>query len=491
MVEHLLAKEGVAGSNPVSRFFFFRLSAPQSMEFKTKKNPNASVELKLTFDKSDLEKAFEKAYIQKQKELKVPGFRPGKAPLPMVKRHLGDSVASDAINILLVDSVDSLREKLEHKMVRFPKFTIDDYVPEKSLVATAVYDTEPEVSLGKYKKIKIKLPEVNVTEEDILDELEGVRKQLARKLLREPEETAQAGDTIDMEFVVTEDGKEPQNAKNGSSDYKLGDTNNLPGFDENLYGMKAGEPKNFSYTYPQDYPREDLAGKTIQFEMTLKAIYKEVLPELDDDLANEYDGSESLAALKDKFKESLRKNYSEGVKSKKLEEVYKELVEDSKFVFPESYLSEESEHVYRNMMRDIMGRGQGAQFSEEQIPSMEKYAEMVNKPLEEIKTSFSGIAENRLKGYFARQKLASVENITLSEEEFSKELADLALRYGMGEADFRKELEKGKLLDTYRDNFLSKKIDDTLFELVEKKYNEKMSIRQLKEFLSNKESGGV
>ncbi|PJZ66361.1 trigger factor [Leptospira wolffii] len=461
------------------------------MEFKTKKNQNASVELKLTFDKNDLEKAFDKAYLEKQKNLKVPGFRPGKAPLEMVKRHLGDSVANDAINLLLVDSISELSSKLEYKMVRFPKFTVEDYVPGKSLVATAVYDSEPEVTLGKYKKIKIKLPEVQITEEDLQDELLTIRKQLARKLLREPGEGAEAGDIVDMEFEVKEEGQEAKNAKNGSSDYKLGEPNNLPGFDDHLYGIKSGETKPFSYTYPNDYGREDLAGKTVQFDMTLKAIYKEVLPDADDDLASEYDGSASLQELKDKIKDALTKNYTEGVKSKKLEEVYKELVEDSKFVFPDSFINEESEHVYQNMMQDILGRGQGGRISPEHIPSIEKYAEMVGKPLEEIRNSFKTIAENRLKGYFARQKLAASENITLSEDDFQKEIASLASRYGMQEADFKKELEKGKLLETYRDNFLAKKIDDTLFQLVEKKYNEKMSIRQLKEFLSNKETGEV
>ncbi|TGK00704.1 trigger factor [Leptospira semungkisensis] len=461
------------------------------MEFKTKKNQNASVELKLTFDKNDLEKAFEKAYKEKQKELKVPGFRPGKAPLDMVKRHLGDSVANDAINLLLAETVSDLSGKLEHKMVRFPKFTVEDYIPGKSLLATAVYDSEPEVTLGKYKKIKIKLPEVQVTDEDVVEELQFVRKQLARKLLREPQEGAEANDIVDMEFEVKEEGKEPTNAKNGSSDYKLGEANNLPGFDDHLYGMKTGELKNFSYTYPADYGREDLANKTVEFAMTLKAIYKEVLPELDDDLASEYDGSTSLQALKDKFKEDLTKNYTEGVKSKKMEEIYKELVEDSKFVFPDSYVNEESEHVYQGMMQDVLGRGQGGRIPKEHIPSIEKYAEMVGKPLEEIRSSFKDIAENRLKGYFARQKLAAAENISLSDEEFDKEISSLASRYGMPDADFKKELEKGKLIETYRDNFLAKKIDDTLFQLVEKKYNEKMSIRQLKEFLSNKETGGV
>ncbi len=461
------------------------------MEFKTKKNQNASVDLKLTFDKNDLEKAFEKAYQEKQKDLKVPGFRPGKAPIEMVKRHLGDSVANDAINLLLVESISDLSGKLEHKMVRFPKFTVEDYVPGKSLVASAIYDTEPEVSLGKYKKIKIKLPEVQVAEEDLQEELQGIRKQLARKLLREPDEVSAIGDIVDMEFQVSEEGQEPKNAKNGSSDYRLGEANNLPGFDDHLYGLKSSETKTFSYTYPQDYPREDLAGKTVQFEMTLKAIYKEVLPEADDDLASEYDGSASLQELKDKIKESLIKNYTEGIKSKKLEEIYKELVEDSKFVFPDSFLDEESEHVYQNMMQEILGRGQGGRVPKEQIPTIEKYAEMVGKPLEEIRGSFKTIAENRLKGYFARQKLASTENITLTEEDFDREISALSLRYGMPEADFKKELEKGKLLETYRDNFLAKKIDDTLFQLVEKKYNEKMSIRQLKEFLSNKETGEV
>ncbi|TGK43761.1 trigger factor [Leptospira andrefontaineae] len=460
------------------------------MEFKTKKNQNASVDLKLTFDKNDLEKAFEKTYKEKQKDLKIPGFRPGKAPIEMVKRHLGDSVANDAINLLLLETVSELSGKLEHKIVRFPKFTVEDYVPEKSLVATAVYDTDPEVSLGKYKKIKIKLPEVQVTDEDITEELQFVRKQLARKLLREPSEGAENGDIVDMEFEVKEDGQEPKNAKNGSSDYKLGEANNLPGFDDNLYGIKTGETKDFSYTYPSDYPREDLAGKKMEFAMTLKAIYKEVLPELDDDLASEYDGSASLQVLKDKVKTDLQKNYTEAVKNKKMEEIYKELVADSKFIFPESYLTEESEHVYQNMMQDVLGRGQ-ARIPKEQIPSIEKYAEMVGKPLEEVRDSFKTIAENRLKGYFSRQKLASTENIVLTDEDFDREISTLASRYGMPDADFKKELEKGKLLETYRDNFLAKKIDDTLFQLVEKKYNEKMSIRQLKEFLSNKETGEV
>ncbi|PJZ50035.1 trigger factor [Leptospira saintgironsiae] len=460
------------------------------MEFKTKKNQNASVDLKLTFDKNDLEKAFEKTYKEKQKDLKIPGFRPGKAPIEMVKRHLGDSVANDAINLLLLETVSDLSGKLEHKIVRFPKFTVEDYVPEKSLVATAVYDTDPEVSLGKYKKIKIKLPEVQVTDEDITEELQFVRKQLARKLLREPSEGAEKGDIVDMEFEVKEDGQEPKNAKNGSSDYKLGEANNLPGFDDNLYGIKTGETKNFTYTYPSDYPREDLAGKKMEFAMTLKAIYKEVLPELDDDLASEYDGSTSLQVLKDKIKTDLQKNYTDAVKNKKMEDIYKELVADSKFIFPESYLTEESEHVYQNMMQDVLGRGQ-ARIPKEQIPSIEKYAEMVGKPLEEVRDSFKTIAENRLKGYFSRQKLASAENIVLTDEDFDREISTLASRYGMPDADFKKELEKGKLLETYRDNFLAKKIDDTLFQLVEKKYNEKMSIRQLKEFLSNKETGEV
>ncbi|TGL63002.1 trigger factor [Leptospira sarikeiensis] len=461
------------------------------MEFKTKKNQNASVELKLTFDKSDLEKAFEKAYQEKQKDLKIPGFRPGKAPIEMVKRHLGDSVANDAINLLLVESISELSGKLEHKMVRFPKFTVEDYVPGKSLVATAVYDTDPEVSLGKYKKIKIKLPEVQVTDEDVVEELQFVRKQLARKLLREPSEGAEVGDIVDMEFEVKEEGLEAKNAKNGSSDYKLGEPNNLPGFDDHLYGIKTGETKDFSYTYPTDYAREDLAGKKMDFAMTLKAIYKEVLPELDDDLASEYDGSASLQVLKDKIKTDLQKNYTEAVKSKKMEEIYKELVADSKFVFPDSYITEESEHVYQNMIQDALGGRQGARIPKEHLPTIEKYAEMVGKPLEEVKESFKTIAENRLKGYFSRQKLAAAENIVLTEDDFDKEIESLASRYGMPDADFKKELEKGKLLETYRDNFLAKKIDDTLFQLVEKKYNEKMSIRQLKEFLSNKETGEV
>ncbi|WP_000384981.1 trigger factor, partial [Leptospira interrogans] len=223
------------------------------MDYKTKKNSNATVDIKLTFEASDIEKAFDKTYEEKQKNVKIPGFRPGKAPLNMVKRHLGDSVASDAINTLIVDGMTSILSKLEHPMIRFPKFEIQDYQPGKNLIATAIYETNPEITLGKYKKIKIKLPEVSVSDLDVSEEVEKVRKNLARKQLKEEGQAAVAGDIIDMEYTVCEKGQESKNSGNTSNDYHLGHENNLKGFDENLYGMKSGEKKDFVHTFPEDY----------------------------------------------------------------------------------------------------------------------------------------------------------------------------------------------------------------------------------------------
>ncbi|EMJ93313.1 trigger factor [Leptospira alstonii] len=447
------------------------------MDYKTKKNSNATVDIKLTFEASDIEKAFDKTYAEKQKDVKIPGFRPGKAPLNMVKRHLGDTIASDAINTLITDAVSSILTKLEHPIVRFPKFEIQDYQPGKNLVATAVYETVPEVNLGKYKKVKIKLPEVVVSDADVSEEIETIRKQLARKQLKEEGQTAASGDIIDMEYTVHEKGEEPKNASNTSNDYHLGHENNLKGFDENLYGLKSGDKKEFSHTFPQDYSQDEVAGKTFEYAVTIQALYANILPAVDDDLASEFDGSESLNALKDKIRKNLKERFEEGVRNKKVEEIYKEIIEDSKYIFPDSYVREESEHVFHNMIHEF------------RLPhiTMEKYAEMIKKDLKDVQESFKNLAETRLKHFFTRQKIAETENITFSDADFNTDLEKLASSYQISLSDLKKELEKGKLMDQYRENFFAKKVDDILFDLVEKKYTDKLSIGQVKDYLNQKE----
>ncbi|MBM9502222.1 trigger factor [Leptospira sp. 201903071] len=447
------------------------------MDYKTKKNSNATVDIKLTFEASDIEKAFEKTYAEKQKDVKIPGFRQGKAPLQMVKRHLGDAVASDAINTLIVDGMTSIITKLEHPMVRFPKFEIQDYQPGKTLIATAVYETNPEITLGKYKKVKIKLPEVVVSDADVQEEIETIRKQLARKQLKEEGQITATGDIIDMEYVVRESGQEPKNASNTSNDYHLGHESNLKGFDENLYGLKTGESKDFVHAFPEDYAQNEVAGKSFEYSVTVKAQYANILPPIDDDLASEFDGSESLNALKDKIRKNLKERFEDGVKNKKMEEIYKEVIDDSKYIFPESYVKEESEHVFHNMIHEF------------RLPhiTMEKYAEMIKKDLKEVQESFKNLAETRLKHFFTRQKIAQTENIVYSDSDFDADLEKLASSYQISLSDLKKELEKGKLMDNYRENFFAKKVDDILFDLVEKKYTDKLSIGQVKDYLNQKE----
>ncbi|PJZ56546.1 trigger factor [Leptospira barantonii] len=447
------------------------------MDHKTKKNSNATVDIKLTFEASDIEKAFDKTYAEKQKDVKIPGFRQGKAPLHLVKKQLGDAVASDAINNLILDGMTSILTKLEYPMVRFPKFEIQDYQPGKTLVATAVYETNPEITLGKYKKVKVKLPEVNVTDSDVAEELETIRKQLARKQLKEEGQTAASGDIIDMEYTVHEKDQEPKNASNTSNDYHLGHESNLKGFDDHLYGLKSGDKKEFSHTFPEDYSQNEVAGKTFEYAVTVKALYANILPALDDDLASEFDGSESLNALKDKIRKNLKERFEEGIRNKKMEEIYKEIIEDSKYIFPDSYVKEESEHVFHNMIHEF------------RLPhiTMEKYAEMIKKDLKEVQESFKNLAETRLKHFFTRQKIAQTENITYSDTDFDADLEKLASSYQISLSDLKKELEKGKLMDNYRENFFAKKVDDTLFDLVEKKYTDKLSIGQVKDYLNQKE----
>ncbi|MBE8415987.1 trigger factor, partial [Leptospira borgpetersenii serovar Tarassovi] len=199
------------------------------------------------------------------------------------------------------------------------------------------------------------------------------------------------------------------------------------------------------------------------------------------DLAAEFDGSDSLNTLKDKIRKNLKERFEEGIRNKKLEEIFKEIIDDSKYIFPDSYVKEESEHVFHNMIHEF------------KLPhiTMEKYAEMIKKDLKEVQESFRNLAENRLKHFFTRQKIAEIENVTYTETDFDADLEKLASSYQIPLSDLKEELEKGKLMDQYRENFFAKKVDHTLFDLVEKKYTDKLSIGQVKDYLNQKEEQKV
>lgn len=222
----------------------------------------------------------------------------------MVEKVLGDSVMDDAANIMLNQAMADLFDKLEHKPIRLPQFQMETFDKNTGAKAKATYDTKPEVTLPKLKKIKIQPKEIKISDADIQKELEGIQKNMARNSLKEEGEPVESADLLEINYKFKEAGKEyPEQGQVGK--FQMGAPQNPPGFETNLLGMKLNETKEFQFTYPDPYPQSpESAGKAITYTVTVSAVYKVTYPDINDDFASEVDGSANLQELKEKTKKT-------------------------------------------------------------------------------------------------------------------------------------------------------------------------------------------
>ncbi|TGN13764.1 trigger factor [Leptospira ilyithenensis] len=447
------------------------------MEFTAKKNNNASCDLTITFNAAEVEVAYKKAYERAKEKVKIPGFRPGKAPLDMVEKVLGDSVIDDAANVMLNQAMADLFDKLEHKPIRIPQFQVESFDRKTGAKAKATYDTKPEVILPKLKKIKIQPKEIKITDADIQKELEGMQKNLARNSLKEEGDKIEATDLLEINYKFKEDGKDfPDAYQTGK--FQMGATQNPPGFEDNLLGMKMNEEKEFNFRYPDSFPQApESAGKTLVYIVKVTAIYKVTYPDINDDFASEVDGSANLQELKDKTKKQLEEIFVSALKKKAIDEAYTDIIKESKFIIPESLIKEETEGVFHNFIHEF-----GLPHT-----TLPDYAKRLGKEEAEVRESFGKAAEKRIQTYLLKHKIGEEYKITISDEEWEEGYEKEAGTQGILTESLKKEVQKQKAETFYRDKFLFDKIDEFVYGEVDKKSPKSVSIEEAEKLLSGKE----
>ncbi|TGN19239.1 trigger factor [Leptospira idonii] len=447
------------------------------MEFTAKKNNNASCDLTISFNASEVEVAYKKAYENASSKVKIPGFRPGKAPLNMLEKVLGDSVIDDAANIMLNNAMADLFDKLEHKPIRIPQFQVESFDRKTGAKAKTTYDTKPEITLPKLKKIKIQPKEIKIQDSDLQKELEGMQKNMARNSLKEDGDSVEATDLLEMNYKFKEEGKEyPEASQTGK--YQMGAPQNPPGFDSELLGLKANEEKEFNFRYPDSFPQSpESAGKVFTYNIKVTALYKVTYPEINDDFASEVDGSANLQELKDKTKKQLADIFENALKKKAIDEAYAEIIKESKFVIPESLVKEETDGVFQNFMQEF---GLPA-------TSIAEYAKKLGKEEAEVRESFAKAAEKRIQTYLLKHKIGEEHKIAISDEEMEAGYEKEAATQGIPAESLKKEVQKQRAETFYRDKFLFDKIDEFVYSEVEKKSPKSVSTEEAEKLLSGKE----
>ena len=390
------------------------------MNCKVEKTKNANeVKLEITIEAEKFENAIKKVYFQNAKYFNIPGFRKGKAPQAIVEKYYGKEIFyEDAFNEVAGEEYENAIKENKIEVVSNPQIDIVKMEKGQDLIFTAVVQTKPEVELGKYKGIEIEKIEYNVKAEDIENELKQMQEKNARVV--SVETPVENGNIAVIDFEGFVDGVAFEGGKAENHSLEIGSGAFIPGFEDQVIGMKIDEEKDINVKFPEEYFSKDLAGKDATFKVKVHEIKKKELPELDDEFAKDVSEFDTIAELKDSIKEKLEKANKDKEKYEKQDAVMKVVVEDMKVEIPSGMVALEVDNMVKDMEQRMSYQGL----------KLEQYLKMLNKTEEEFRKEYEPQAIEAIKSRLALEAIIENEKIEATEEEIKDKIKEMAENYG-------------------------------------------------------------
>ncbi len=382
-----------------------------------------------------LEAAIETAYQKNKNKISVPGFRKGKVPRKMIEQMYGAAIFyEDAANELIPEAYEKALEECTEEIVSAPTVDVIQIEAGKPFIFTAEVALKPEVTLGKYKGVKIDKVEVEVTEEEINEQIEKERENSARTITVE-DRPVKDGDITTIDFEGFVDGKAFEGGKGTDYPLTIGSGAFIPGFEEQLIGAVIDEEKEVNVTFPEDYHAAELAGKPAVFKCVVKGIKEKELPELDDEFASEVSTFDTLAEYKEDVKKTLLAKKEDAAKSAKEEAVIEAVIEDAKMEIPDAMVETEQRQMLDEFAQRIQMQGL----------SMEQYMQFTGTNPQMLLEQSKPQALKRIQSRLVLEAVAAAENLSANEEEYEEEVKKMSEKYQM-EPDKIKEMlgEHGK-----------------------------------------------
>lgn len=386
---------------------------------------------KLTVEVSaeDLEKAIEKVYQKQKKQISIPGFRKGKVPRQMVERMYGREVFyEDAANELIPDAYDKALEECEEDIVSSPKIEVTQIEAGKPFIFTATVALKPEVKLGEYKGVKIEKIDREVTEEDVMAEINRERENNARNITVE-DRPVKDGDMTVIDFEGFVDDMAFEGGKGENYPLTIGSGAFIPGFEEQLVGAEIGKEVEIKVTFPEDYQAENLQGKDAVFKCTVKEIKEKELPELDDEFASEISEFETLEEYKEDVRKNLTEKKEKDARTAREDEAVRAVVEACEMEIPDAMLETQQRQMVDEFAQRITMQGM----------SMEQYMQFTGATYQQLVDQVKPQAEERIRSRLVLEAIAKAEKIEASEEDYEEEMKVMADVYQM-ETDKVREL---------------------------------------------------
>ncbi len=391
------------------------------MKCKLEKTENANeVKFEITVEAEKFDEAIKKVYFKSAKYFNIPGFRKGKAPMQIVEKYYGKEIFyEDAFNEVAEDALQEAVSENKVEVVSRPEVDIKQIEKGKDLIFTVVMQTKPEAELGKYKGIEIPKIEYNVSDEDINHELGHMQEHNSR-LISIDDRAVEKGDiaTIDFEGFVGDKAFEGGKAEN--YDIELGSNTFIPGFEDQIVGMKIDEEKDVNVKFPDEYFSKELAGKDATFKVKLHEIKKKELPELDDEFAKDVSEFDTLDELKEDIKKKLEKQNADKEKYETEEAVIKALCENIKVDIPSGMIETEVDNMLKDFEQRLSYQGL----------KLDQYLKMLGKTEEEMRKEYEPQAIEGIKSRLALEAVIKAEKIEATDKEVEDKMKEMAKNYG-------------------------------------------------------------
>ena len=390
------------------------------MECKVEKTKNANeVKLNVTIEAEKFDEAIKKVYFKSAKYFNIPGFRKGKAPMNIVEKYYGKEIFyEDAFNEVVPEELEKAVEDNKLQVVSRPDIEVTQIGKGQDLIFTAVFQTKPEAELGKYKGVEIKIIEYKVTDEDIEHELGHMQEHNSR-LISVEDRPVEKGDIANINFEGFVDGVAFEGGKAENHDLEIGSNTFIPGFEDQIIGMKIDEEKDIKVKFPDEYFSKDLAGKDATFKVKVNEIKKKELPTLDDEFAKDVSEFDTLKELKASIKEKQQKQNDERAKYETQDAVIKAVCENVKVDIPSGMVETETENMLKDMEQRLAYQGL----------KLDQYLQMMGKTKEEMQKEYEPQAIEAIKTRLAIEAVIKAEKIEATDKEIEDKMKEMAKNY--------------------------------------------------------------
>ena len=398
------------------------------MSIKVEKTDNKNeLKLEFTVEAQKFDETMKKVYFKTVKYFNIPGFRKGKAPMNIIERYYGKEIFyEDTFNEILQEVYDKELRESNITAVSYPDLDVKQIGKGQDLMFTAVVQTKPEVKPGKYKGIEIKKVEYNVSDEDINHELGHMQERNSR-MVTVDDRAVENGDITVIDFEGFVDGKAFEGGKAEGHELTIGSNTFIPGFEDQIIGMKIDEEKDINVKFPKEYFSKELAGKDATFKVKLHEIKKKELPELDDEFAKDVSEYDTLKELKESIKEKLEKENEQKAKYETEEAAIKAVCDNTEIDIPSGMIETEIDHMEKDMEQRMQYQGL----------TLDMYLQMIGKTKEEFRKEYEDQAKDAVKSRLVIEAVANEEKIEADDKEVDEKIKEMAENYGKTEDELK------------------------------------------------------